>query len=234
MEVSIIALKSAKTCRRPWVPYVSFRNLMRLPVMCTLWYWCQIAGKRVWQMVPSIFVLALVHLMYSCVSSGVELKSRIGYWTSLIYIPPDAIMADSILAHQLDQLVPVTIQSFILSYALFLLISYRLILPLSCIPISCDGDWCHMTSYLMWSLDLPWIYSYWWCRSCMLSTVVEGVFPSIHRSSIIIWDSIITFHSNLNLSMYVWCISTLSISIGYSGFFHFFLYCIAIIHFIYI
>ena len=47
----------------------------------------------------------------------------------------------------------------------------------------------------------------------MLSTVVEGVFPSIHRSSIVIQDSVVIFCSYPYLSVYVWCVSTLSVSI---------------------
>ena len=58
-------------------------------------------------MVPSIFVLASVHLMYNWISSNVEVKPRMGQDTFLIHIPPVAMTADSILGHQLDQLAPV-------------------------------------------------------------------------------------------------------------------------------
>ena len=72
------------------------------------------------------------------------------------------------------------------------------------------------------------------CRSCMLSMVVEGVFLSIYRSSIIIQDTIITFYLNPYLVVCVQCIFSLFISIQYSGSFCFLLYHLAIIHFIYI
>ena len=47
-------------------------------------------------------MLALVHLMYSWISSDVKVKPRVGQDTSLIHIPPVAIIADSILGHQLN------------------------------------------------------------------------------------------------------------------------------------
>ena len=50
-------------------------------------------------------------------------------------------------------------------------------------------------------------------RSCTLSTVVEGVFLTIYRSSIVIQNYIVTFYSNLYLSVYAWCIFALPISI---------------------
>ena len=56
----------------------------------------------------------------------------------------------------------------------------------------------------------------------MLSMVVEGVFPSIYRSFIIIQDSIVTFCSYLYSSICVQYISALSISIWQSKLFHFF------------
>ena len=52
------------------------------------------------------------------------------------------------------------------------------------------------------------------CRSCTLSMIVEDVFLSIHRSSIIIQDSIITFCLYLYPSMCVWCISALLFQSG--------------------
>ena len=58
-------------------------------------------------MVSSIFMLTLVHLMYSWISSDIEVKPRVGQKTSLIHISPVAMIADFILGHQLDQLVPV-------------------------------------------------------------------------------------------------------------------------------
>ena len=58
-------------------------------------------------MVPNIFMLTLVHLMYSWISSDIKVKPRVGQETSLIHIPPVAMIADFILSHQLDQLVPV-------------------------------------------------------------------------------------------------------------------------------
>ena len=69
-----------------------------------------ITNERVWWIVPGILVLASVHLMYNWIFSDVELESRVEQVTSLIHISPVAMMADSILGHQLDQLAPVRME----------------------------------------------------------------------------------------------------------------------------
>ena len=52
-------------------------------------------------------LLHSVHLMYNWIFSDVKVEPRVGQDTSLIHIPLVAIMADSILGHQLDQLASV-------------------------------------------------------------------------------------------------------------------------------